>query len=36
VAEMAFWNKSGIKKVKLWLVLSQNKSLDEFLKDTDL
>lgn len=36
VAEMVFWDKSGIEKVKLWLVLSQNKSLDEFLKKTDL
>jgi hypothetical protein len=36
VVEMAVWNRSGIEKVKLWLVLSQNKSLDDFLKDTDL
>jgi len=36
VDEMVFWDKSGIEKVKLWLVLSQNKSLDEFLRDTDL
>jgi len=36
VDKMAVWNKSGIEKVKLWLVLSQNKSLDEFLKKTDL
>jgi hypothetical protein len=36
VAEMAVWNRSGIEKVRLWLVLSQNKSLDEFLKNTNL
>ena len=32
VVEMTVWNRSGIEKVKLWLVLSQNKSLDEFLR----
>ena len=36
VVEMVVWNRSGVEKVKLWLVLSQNKSLDDFLKDTDL
>jgi hypothetical protein len=36
VDEMAVWDKSGIEKVRMWLVLNQNKSLDEFLKDTDL
>ena len=36
VDEMALWNRSGIEKVRLWLVLSQNRSLDEFLKDTVL
>jgi hypothetical protein len=32
MVEMSAWNKSGIEKVKLWLILSQNKSLEEFLK----
>jgi hypothetical protein len=31
---MSVWNRYGVEKVKLWLVLSQNKSLHEFLKDT--
>jgi hypothetical protein len=36
VVEMVFWDKSGIEKVRLWLVLSQSRPLDEFLKNTDL
>jgi hypothetical protein len=32
VVEMSAWDRSGIEKVKLWLILSQNKSLEEFLK----
>jgi len=32
VVEMSAWDKSGIEKVKLWLIVSQNKSLEEFLK----